>query len=765
MPMREWSVRTTGAALFGLDWAQSGRDLYVTVSKRRGTTATYWLAANQITVFVTGATPGSRASGSSTNNSFPHSMPAATWVNTDVVNYQFTLPLGVSAVSVRVLSTQFHSPGWDGDHTESIPVTPQFDAPAAPTSVVATRVSDTQAGLAWSTNATSDAPYSSQVVLRSENGGTPVEVATLSGSATAYTASIVANRKYTFLVQARNTAGSTSSAASNVILTTPAKLASLTGAKVSGGIRLTLSKLDVPYTEAQVVLELTEDGGSTWTPVHTFDAVDLSTVAPTEWTDTAAPSGGTVQYRAIVQTNGGTQGALYSLVTVSNVMVLNVPPGAPSNLIPSGTVDVASPIVLRWDHTPSSDGAAQSSRQIQYSSDSGSTQTTIVTGDTTSQSYAWTVNTDDFSAGQTIQWRVRTAGSQPGTYGAWSPWQTITLRHSLTVNITGPSGTWIGGDIPVEWVATASWGSADQVAYRVVMASNSVVVFDSGTITSTSPSSVIPTSAQRNLTDYTITVTVVDNQGLASLPASTTISTDFLEPGPVTVEWVYDDNLGQLVFTPTFHPETSSSLDDTASWMLERTLDGSTWELIGTFDDDNPVADRLARVGAHSWYRTTGFTALDVAGEQTIVEIPEADVQSRWGRLSYGDGFEHTIRFGWSQTLEISAGRASNVYEVEGEDFGVAVFGRQKHRRHSVTGKLLFTASIGAGGIPEALRTSTVDEVVALGENSGICLFRDGRGAWWTCRVSDVKLGPRRKVAAGQPDEATMSLTIERVTA
>ena len=670
---------------------------------------------------------------------------------------------GYVVVQGDIGSTGTQGAGGPSSVSQGITLTKLTSPPAAPTGLAATRISDSSTSLAWATHATGRAPYTSQEVYRSENGSGWIDTAALSGSASSYTTAAVANRKYTFLIQSRNSAGQTNSVASNVILTTPAKLASLVGAKVSGGIKLTFSKLDVPYTEAQVILEITTNGGTSWSAVHTFAATDLSTATTTDWTDTSAPTGGTVQYRATVKTNGGTQGVLSATATLSNAMVLNVPPSAPTNLTPSGLVDVVRPVNLTWGHTPSVDGAAQSSRQIQYSTDSGATQTDIVVGNSTLQTYAWTVNTASFTPGDTILWRVQTAGSQPGTYGAYSAWQTLTLRNSLTVSVTSPSGTWEGGDIPVEWTDTESWGSASQVAYRIVMTSGPNTVYDSGTVTSASAAGVIPAAAQQNLTSYTITVTVTDNYGLTSLPATALVDTDFLQPGPVDLQWSYDDNLGQIVLMPMFSVETSSALDDTTSWMLERSIDRITWATLGVYAGEYVVSDPLCRIGADSWYRTTGYTVLGVAGEQTINQIFAENVKSKWGRLSYGDGI--TARFGWSQTIEIGSGRASDAYDIEGSEYPAAVFGRQKSRKYSVTGKLLYTSSPQAGGISSSLTTASDEDMTVMQETAGVCLFRDGRGAWWNCRITDMKVTPKGPTLPGRPDEAAVSFTIERVTA
>lgn len=765
MPAYAWSIRGSNYAALGMDVAQSGRYLYVTIYRQRNLSSTFYNDPNaSVAVSVNG---GGGQGGASAANAFPTSLALGTWYTAGVVNAVFDLGYGVSNAHI-IVSWNYPtgSPDWaSGSVGYDRSVSPFYDVPAAPTGLVATRLDDASTKLAWSTNATGAAPYTSQEAYRGENNGGWIDTAALSGATSAYTVATVANRKYTFLIQSRNPAGAANSAASNVILTTPAALASLAAAKVSGGIKLTFSRLDVPYTEAQIFLEITTDSGATWSAVHTFNASDLSTGAATEWTDTSAPTGGSVQYRATVKTNGGTQGTLSASATMSNVMVLNVPPSAPTGLTPSGLVNIAVPANLSWTHTPSVDGAAQSSRQIQYSTDSGATQIDIVAGNSTLRTYAWTVPTGSFTAGQTIQWRVRTAGSQPGTYGAWSAWQTLTLRASLTVSVTNPSGTWSGGDIPVNWTDTESWGSASQVAYRIVMTSDAGTVYDSGTIASAALTGVIPAAAQMNLTSYTITVTVIDNYGLASLPDSTLIDTDFLHPGPVDLQWSYDDDLGQIVLMPVFAAETSSALDDTTSWMLERSIDGSTWTILGVHVGEDAVSDPLCRIGADSWYRTTGYSSLGVAGEQTIQQVFAENVKSRWGRLAYGDGFSAQVRFGWSQTVEVESGRASDVYDIEGVDFPAAAFGQQLSERFAVTGKLLYLRSTNAGGIPASLTTSTDQDMRNLGKKAGVCLFRDGGGEYCTARVTDMKVTPQGPTYPGQPDEAAVSFTIERVTA
>lgn len=644
-------------------------------------------------------------------------------------------------------------------------------APAAPSSVTATRVSDTQITVTWTRNATSGDPYSSQHIYVSIDNGSFVEVQAVASTATSFTYTSVASRKYIFRVQARNSAGTATSTSSNTIITTPGAPYSIYAQSISSGrVDGTLKLIGVSgFTEWLLRIEASTNGGVSWSAKTTVTGSTIQGAASQTlrpggieytyaWSDTSAPTSGSVIYRFRTETTGGTQGTLSSAWRSSDTLDLNVPPGAPTNLTPTGIVDVNSPITLAWQHTPSTDGASQSSRQIQYSTDGGSTQTNIVTGNTTAQTYAWSPTLGSFTAGQTILWRVRTAGSVAGTYGAWSEWQSITLRSSLTVAITAPSaGSFAGGPVDVTWTTTPPWSSATQALYRVVLTQAGAVVWDSDQVASTTPAATIPANVILNSTSYVINVTVTDNYGLVSATATRSITTSFTKPAAVDLAWLYDDSVGILTLTPTFN----SGATATVSWMLERSIDGSTWETIGTYGSASAIPDPTARIGAVSYYRTTGYSNLGAAGDPTVHTVPAADVVSKWGWLTYQGT---SVRFGWSQTVEISAGRASEVYDIEGVDYPAAVFGRAKSRIFTVNGKLLYKASAGADGIADDKVTSTAEEMINFAETAGVCVFRDAEGSWWTARMSGLKVSPRRAIE-GQPDESTVGFQIERVTA
>ena len=672
--------------------------------------------------------------------------------------------VGMGDVTGYIAYTGTQGGGGPASVTQAVSLPSLVQAPDAPTDVTAVRNSDTSIALSWTPNPDDGKPYDSQSLSVWPNiNGPSTHVANFSGTASAYTFTSAPNNAYKFLVAASNSAGTTFADWTSEIYTTPNPLASLSATSISSGvIRLTLPIRPTPYINAQVVITETHDGGSTWNAKTTIPMSSLSASTTTTWDDTSAETGGTVQYRAIVETTAGSQGTLSSTYKTSNTLVLNTPPNAPTNLTPSGVVDASNPIRLAWTHNPSSDGATQTSRKIDYSDDDGATWTNIVTGNSTTAYYDWSPTLGDFTAGSTILFRVATAGSQAGTYGDYSESQTLTLYGSLAVTLTAgsPPATHEGGPIPVEWSSSATWGTATQTRYQVSMTdqTSGQVVYDTGLIAGTVESATIPSNVQINGHVYTVSVILLDNHQVTSVPATRTVTMDYLSPGEVSLVWTYDDETGSLIFYPTFSEETSSAFDDTYSWMLERSLDGETWEEVGTVTGEWPITDYLVRLGVASWYRSTSYTELGIAGEPTVWDVEADDVVSRWGWLNYGDDYQSRVRFGWSQTVDISAGRASESYEIEGRDYPLAVFGEVSSEKHAITGKLLY-----GDDMTSTIATASKDDMVTLAKTAGVCVFRDAEGTWFTARVSDMKVSPAP--AKQGATEARMSFTVEQVTA
>src|SRR5690606_33737114 len=117
----------------------------------------------------------------------------------------------------------------------TIPARP-VNAPAAPTGLSATRVSDSRQDLAWTTHGASDAPYVSVEVARRANGGSWVTIASLPAASTSYVDSTTsAGKVYDYAVRASNAAGPSVYSEWATISTPPLRPSAPSAAKTATG--------------------------------------------------------------------------------------------------------------------------------------------------------------------------------------------------------------------------------------------------------------------------------------------------------------------------------------------------------------------------------------------------------------------------------------------------------------------------------------------------------------------------------------------------
>ena len=316
--------------------------------------------------------------------------------------------------------------------------------PAAPTGVGATRVSDTQQTVAWTTNATSSAPYASQQVRRAVvdiTGATgPFStIATVSGSATSYSdTTTIANRVYRYQIAAVNATGTTYSAISSWVHTTPAAPSSVSASVDSAGDVVISWTVNAQDRSTRTVIEESTDGGTTYSALAT-----TSSATTNSYTETS-PAATTHTYRAHALVSGTSTDPGYGLTSssvVSNTIALASAPSAPTGLAPNGsTVDLANAQTLTWTYNPT-DSSPQSNFEVQHRLLGGSTWTT--TGETASTTSSWTLPAGTYANGQTIEWQVRTWGqlTASGDASPWSASATIIGSSTPTATISSAGST------------------------------------------------------------------------------------------------------------------------------------------------------------------------------------------------------------------------------------------------------------------------------------------------------------------------------------
>lgn len=140
--------------------------------------------------------------------------------------------------------------------TVTIPARP-YAKPAAPTSVVQTRNSDTQHTVTWVRNATASAPYTSLTVQRRVYSGSTwsawATVATTTSTATSYVdKTVTANAGYQYQVKANNAAGSSAYVIPTAQYNTPAAPSNVAAVLSQTGTSIRVDWKNNHYTSSNV---------------------------------------------------------------------------------------------------------------------------------------------------------------------------------------------------------------------------------------------------------------------------------------------------------------------------------------------------------------------------------------------------------------------------------------------------------------------------------------------------------------------------------
>ena len=361
------------------------------------------------------------------------------------------------------------------------------EKPNAPTDCSAAYVSDSSISVSWTNGSTtSTKPRTATLVERSTDGGSWVQIASASSSASNYSDNgTSSNHSYAYRVCATNSAGKSAySTAQGTIYTTPAAPSSVTLEKTSATTVQVGTEGAPPYATGYNV-ERTQDGGSTWAVVGTGVSMPLQ--------DTV--SGGTVKYRV-----AAVNGSLVSPWAVSGAIVTICPPLAPTiTQQPSNPTVADTTATVAW--TPNHpDGTAQTAAQVKFD---GTTHD---------------IGADTFSYSQTVQVgthtvQVRTKGLD-ADWGAWSNVISFNAYNPPSVVIDSPS---VDGEavtslpLYLEWSVTDSTGVSSQ---RVVVTGPNGTLYDE--VQSASVRSLDLDLPLQNTSDYTVTVRVMGGSGLVT---------------------------------------------------------------------------------------------------------------------------------------------------------------------------------------------------------------------------------------------------------
>ena len=443
---------------------------------------------------------------------------------------------------------------------------PKVLSPNAPTGCTATYVSDSQASVSW-TNGTADTdhPRDATLVERKDGSNEWAQVASVSGTASSYTDNgISPNGQYQYRVRAKNAAGYSAYSTSGSIYTTPASPASVTLDKTAA----TTVQVDATGTWVYAVtydVELTYDGGATWSTVATSTSLPYS----------ATVSGGTVQFRV-----RATSGALESAWTLSASLVTVTPPLAPTIVqAPANPSAYGEQAEVAW--TPNHpDGSSQESAEIKVTNPGGTSTTYTVT---TATSYQLTPN-----ATGTWTAQVRTKGLDP-SYGEWSQSVSWAVANPPAVFITSPAtdGTDINAlPMTVSWTVTDPTGVSTQ---RIIIEGDGQIL--NRTLAGDVRTVALNASdvALENGQTYTIRLRVMGGSGLVT-EQTRIFDVAWLAPtAPLLQITEGEGSSASIDVMSTTYPESGTVLEASSAMMESLTIHGLSVQ-DGTPTPSAPVA-------------------------------------------------------------------------------------------------------------------------------------------------------------------------------
>ncbi len=335
--------------------------------------------------------------------------------------------------------------------------------PGAPTGLSATANGRTQIDLSWTAPASDGGStitgYKIEVSVDSGSTWT-VLVASKSGTSHEHTG-LTASAARHYRVSAINTAG-TGAASSTASATTaapgvpgaPTGLSATANGRTQIDLSWTATASDGGSAVTGYKIEVSEDGGTTWTVKVGDTGSTTAKYAHTGLTASAAR-----HYRVSAINTAGT-GAASS--TASATTAAAGVPGAPTGL--SATANGRTQIDLSWTATASDGGSAVTGYKIEVSEDGGTTWTVKVgdTGSTTAK-YAHT----GLTASAARHYRV-SAINTAGTGAASSTASATTAAAGVPGAPTGLSATANGRtQIDLSWTAPASDGGSTITGYHL----------------------------------------------------------------------------------------------------------------------------------------------------------------------------------------------------------------------------------------------------------------------------------------------------------
>lgn len=544
--------------------------------------------------------------------------------------------------------------------------------PGTISSLVATRVSDTQTSLKWVQNNPSNGLPTHTGIGVSRNGGASDHLVDMGGAKSA-TVSAAANQKLVYHVSSSNSAGTVPTEDSNTIYTTPAAPTSVKAAKTGSSTDILISWTPkVGYLEYNNRIwhgVVATDGTITW------DASLLiqTNSATTSYTHVAPDASKVHVYR--IQ---AVAGALTSAYGVSNSVQLQAAPNKPIVPAMPANTDRALATVYAWTHNPV-DTSPQSAYEFQTSLDGGTTWTG--TGKVASAASTYTVAANTQASGTVQTTRVRTWGSATtgGADGAgaspWSDIRTVTYKTKPTATITLPTT----GSTLTDAVITVNLGFAQIEGASFVQ--GQIQLLQAGTVieddlTGDLLGNVLDTPGD-NGAAYTLQARTQDSNGLWSAwTAPVSFSVAFLVPAPAvsTVTYLVDSGFAQIDLDIGDADDTHSAA---VTVTITRAIDGVTETLV----QDYPAASELSFLDTTPTVHGTNtytITTSSASGAQSVRHATLVTTELRRAYLSKGAAYDTVLVFGGNLSIDETLTVASATVQASGRTKPIGLYSNEQ---------------------------------------------------------------------------------------
>lgn len=595
--------------------------------------------------------------------------------------------------------------------SQALTLTTLTVVPGTPTSVAASRNSDTQISVSWSQSSASNGQPTSNDVEVKVNGGAFGGGVTMSPATSANLAA-AANEKREYRVRASNSAGASAwSATSAPVYTTPAAPTNVAASKTGSDVAVSWTP-NVAFTEHQHIVEhgVVDSGGAI-----TWDGAALATVASgtSSYTHVAPDPAQKHVYR--VRARNTDTGALSSATVQSNTVQLLTAPAKPTVPAPAAFQDKAAVFRLAWVHNPI-DASTQTKHQTRYSLDGGSTWTTAAKTASTDQFLDYAANT--WAANNAVTFQVRTKGSYDSgsdgdaSYSPWSDSVTVTFKTKPVVTITAPAAASTLTQATLTVVLGFSQAESATFVQATIGLYQGTTLLEE--IVSTTLAGTLFTTRVADLGSYTVKAVVRDSNGLNSAQVSSTFSVDYTEPvaAVVTVTYLPDSGIAQLNLTI---PAAGGGFVAATSVTIDRIIDGVSENIVSDYPSAPQlgVLDTTPTIHGTNLYRVTTRSA---DGAVTVVEATLVTTEYEWAFMSKGSGYQQIVRFQLAADVQVTPTVDSALVKAAGRRRPIGLY--------STTGGLV----VSGAGVLAAGYGSEPGEIEALLLVPGKGCYRDPTG-------------------------------------